>query len=735
MKIFLLDNFDSFTFNLVDYFAQLGCDVRVYRNDVNIDVVDEIAPDLIVLSPGPSIPKNAGNMMKLIDRYHLKYPIFGVCLGHEALIEYFGGSLKFVKPVHGKSSPIKHNKKGIFAGLDQNFLAGRYHSLCAKKTPKCFEITAKTDGLVMAVMHKTLPIESVQFHPESVLTMKRGQGMKLIKNVVGKYAPKSSVEKFLQDTVDGKLPLNEQIKFLGNYTIEKIKPADLKAFADFMTAKMITLDMPDAIDICGTGGSGLARINTSTIAAFILAELGVGIAKHGNMAASGRFGSFDLLEKLDIDINKSPEQLENDYKLNGLAFIFARNFHPVMKYFAEARKQVGKPTIFNILGPLLNPAKVKKQIIGTGFRDQMELIAEACKLMGKEHVIIVCGDDGLDEITLTGKTKVVELHNGKLKKYFLEPEDFGIKKCSFKKIAGGSADFNVRIAKEIIEGKCTSRHADLVYVNCAMALRLAGKVDNLKEGYLQAKNGKNILEEIAASKILKKSDRNFSEAVSGKGIAVIAEIKKSSPSAGKIFEGDFDAAKIARIYEKSGAGAISVVTDEKYFEGSFDYMKQARAATRHTPILCKDFIMEEWQIHKAREYGADAILLIVGILDEGKIHNFIRVAANLGMDVVVEIHNENELKTAVKSGAKIIGINNRNLRDFSVDLNVTNRLAKKCPRNILIISESGINSREDVERLDKRVNAVLVGTSLMKAIDMNGKGFLRGKNLLTMTNT
>lgn len=185
-KIFLLDNFDSFTFNLVDYFRQLGCEVLVYRNNIEIGKMAEIDPDLIVFSPGPSVPKNAGNMMAIIDKYHQQYPMFGVCLGHEAFIEYFGGNLKFVKPVHGKYSPISHDGKTIFRGVDKNFPGGRYHSLCADKVPASFEVSAKTDDLVMAIRHNKLPIEGVQFHPESVLSMKGGNGFKIIKNVVNK---------------------------------------------------------------------------------------------------------------------------------------------------------------------------------------------------------------------------------------------------------------------------------------------------------------------------------------------------------------------------------------------------------------------------------------------------------------------------------------------------------------------------------------------------------------------
>lgn len=183
-KILVIDNFDSFTFNLVDYFKQLKCKVKVYRNDVDPEVVEKVDPDLIVFSPGPSVPKNAGNMMKIIDLYHEKYPMFGVCLGHEGFIEYFGGSLKFIRPVHGKSSRIHHDGRGVFKGLEQDFSGGRYHSLIADKVPACFEVSAKSDGLVMAIRHKKLPIQGVQFHPESILSMKGGNGFNLIKNLV-----------------------------------------------------------------------------------------------------------------------------------------------------------------------------------------------------------------------------------------------------------------------------------------------------------------------------------------------------------------------------------------------------------------------------------------------------------------------------------------------------------------------------------------------------------------------
>lgn len=538
------------------------------------------------------------------------------------------------------------------------------------------------------------------------------------------------IQKFLKKSVKGLVSVDEQVKFLEEYSPDKVTAKQLKIFAKFMLKHMTRrLKMPDAIDVCGTGGSGLNRINTSTISAFILAAFGVGVAKHGNKAASGRFGSFDLLEALGVKIEGV--DVEKKYRDTGLAFIYARDFHPVMKHFVEARKKIGKPTVFNLLGPLLNPARVEKQIIGCGFKKQMKLIAETCKLLGKKHVMVVHGSDGLDEVTLTGKTDVVELYKGDVREYSIGPEDFGISRCDFKEIAGGTAVKNMKIALDILSERCRSRHADLVYVNTALALKLSGAVDSLEKGYRIArgviglrqleKYKGNIMAEIAASKLLARSERDFKKAISERGVSLIAEIKKASPSEGEIVRGKFEPGKIAQIYEGEGAKAISVLTDEEYFDGSFDYLREAKEATFDVPILCKDFIMHEYQIFKAREAGADAVLLIVSILTPAQIKKFLKVAQSLGMDCLVEVHDEAELDIALKAGAEIIGINNRNLQNFSVDLGVTNRLVKKIPAGKIIVSESGINSGEDVKRLDKRVNAILVGTAIMKSRNMKKK--------------
>ena len=176
MKILMIDNFDSFTYNLVEEFEKRNCKVDVYRNNIGMKnfkkIAEKLNPDLIVISPGPSHPKDAGISIDAIKKYSGKVPIFGVCLGHQCIIESFGGLVKRAPEVfHGKPSRVTHDKKSIFRNIDNPFQAGRYHSLAGIKIPNELSVTAKTDsGIVMGVRHKKYFVEGVQFHPESILT-------------------------------------------------------------------------------------------------------------------------------------------------------------------------------------------------------------------------------------------------------------------------------------------------------------------------------------------------------------------------------------------------------------------------------------------------------------------------------------------------------------------------------------------------------------------------------------
>ena len=207
-------------------------------------------------------------------------------------------------------------------------------------------------------------------------------------------------------------------------------------------------------------------------------------------------------------------------------------------------------------------------------------------------------------------------------------------------------------------------------------------------------------------------------------VALIAEVKKASPSAGVICT-DFDPVRIAREYEAAGASCLSVLTDEKFFQGSLDYLRQIRAAVR-LPLLRKDFIIDERQILEAIEWGADAILLIVAILDDERLNRFHSLATEAGLTVLVEVHDEAELERAIALGAPLIGVNNRNLKTFQVDLATTERLAGKLftssAKSSLLVAESGIHSKADVERVAKcGARAILVGESLVKEGNIQAK--------------
>ena len=218
------------------------------------------------------------------------------------------------------------------------------------------------------------------------------------------------------------------------------------------------------------------------------------------------------------------------------------------------------------------------------------------------------------------------------------------------------------------------------------------------------------------SKLDINDDFPFKEALKDPEIAIIAEVKKASPSKGLIAE-DFDYIKIAKDYEQAGASAISVLTEPYFFKGSNDYLKEI-AENVSIPILRKDFTIDEYMIWEAKSLGASAILLIVSILDDVQLKNYLDLAHDLGLSAIVETHDANEIETAINAGAGIIGVNNRNLADFTVDINNSINLRRLVSDDILFISESGIKTAEDVRRLkENNVDAVLIGETLMRSDD------------------
>ena len=216
---------------------------------------------------------------------------------------------------------------------------------------------------------------------------------------------------------------------------------------------------------------------------------------------------------------------------------------------------------------------------------------------------------------------------------------------------------------------------------------------------------------------------DLASALCGDRVQIIAEVKKASPSRGVICP-DFDPVVIAQAYARNGASVISVLTETRYFQGSLNYLKDIKNAldNQRIPLLRKDFITDPYQVYESRAYGADSLLLIVAILSSPKLKTLLQLSHELGMKCLVEVHNEDEVKMALQSEAKIIGINNRDLKTFTVDLATTERLRPLIPKDRIVVSESGIKNRHDIEKMRQwDVYAVLIGESLMLATDISAK--------------
>ena len=234
------------------------------------------------------------------------------------------------------------------------------------------------------------------------------------------------------------------------------------------------------LDTCGTGGDGANTFNISTAAAFVVAGCGLTVAKHGNKAVSSRSGSADVLKCLGVNIDADKIIVEKCLEDIGIGFLFAPMLHEAMKHAAGVRKELGFRTIFNLLGPLTNPAKAKAQVIGIYDSSRLKQIASVLNLLGTHRAFVVHGSDGLDEITLTGATNVCELADGEIKEYILEPDSFGLLACEAKDLAGGTPEENADIIKNILSGEKGPKR-DIVLMNSSAAVLAGGRAESLKE--------------------------------------------------------------------------------------------------------------------------------------------------------------------------------------------------------------------------------------------------------------
>lgn len=259
---------------------------------------------------------------------------------------------------------------------------------------------------------------------------------------------------------------------------------EITGFAQAMREKMIKVPLSSpAIDMCGTGGDALGTFNISTAATFVVAGAGVHVAKHGNRSMTSKSGSADVLQALDIPIDKSVEETAQDIEETGLGFLFAPAYHPAMKYAMEARKALSTRTVFNILGPLCNPAEVKCQTMGIFDPSLTEVQAKVLKALGSINLMIFHGSDGLDEISTTTSTKISKMLNGgEIHTHEFDPIEMGLNRVTLSDLQGGTPSENANIIKSILKGESGPKR-DIVLLNAAAGIVVSGKAESLKDGF------------------------------------------------------------------------------------------------------------------------------------------------------------------------------------------------------------------------------------------------------------
>src|SRR5215212_3072444 len=494
----LIDNYDSFTYNLVQYFGELGADIKVFRNDqVTMNQLISLNPSHLVISPGPGEPiKDDGISADAIKHFDGKIPVLGVCLGHQCLSVVFGGKVdRAQRLMHGKTSKVTHNGQDIFKGVPSPFEAMRYHSLVVyDPIPAELEITAITpEEEIMGLKHREHQTYGVQFHPESILTE---HGKQILKNFLdlnpapAKGEP-AMLKPFIAKTINRIDLTSEEAEQamniimtgqatqaqIGAYLValrmkgETIPEITGSVRAMRANAIKVKLDTTEPIyDIVGTGGDGAHTFNISTAAAFVVAGTGRKVAKHGNRAQSTHCGSADVLSALGVNLDLTPEQVAQAIEEIGIGFMFAPKFHPAMKHAIGPRKEIGQRTIFNILGPLTNPAGAQIQLTGVFSPALTEPLANVLNELGSRAALVIHGAGGTDELNTCGVNRVSHLKDGAVRTYDLDPGEFGFPIATIQDLRGGTPDESAMMMQELLSSKLNGARRESVLLNAAGAL-------------------------------------------------------------------------------------------------------------------------------------------------------------------------------------------------------------------------------------------------------------------------
>jgi anthranilate synthase/phosphoribosyltransferase len=511
----LIDNYDSFTYNLVQYFGELGAEIKVFRNDqVTVNGLIALNPTHLVISPGPGEPiKDDGISAEAIQYFTGKIPVLGVCLGHQCLGAVFGGKVgRAPRLMHGKTSRIIHDRQGIFKDIPTPFEAMRYHSLVVyEPVPAELKVIASTvEGEIMALKHRRHPTYGVQFHPESILTehgkhiLKNFLDMKVLsakgENPMLKPYIAKAINRIDLTPVEAEEAMNIIMTGqatpaqIGAYlvalrmkgeTIDEITGSVRAMRANALKVELAQSDDP-VYDIVGTGGDGAGTFNISTAAAFVVAGAGRKVAKHGNRAASSQCGSADVLAALGLNLDLSPQQVGQAIDEIGIGFMFAPKFHPAMKHAIGPRKEIGQRTIFNILGPLTNPAGANIQLTGVFDPRLTEPLADVLKELGSKAALVIHGAGGTDELSPCGVNRISHLKDGAVRTYDFNPAELGLPLATVQDLRGGTPDESAQMMRELLEGKRNGARRNAILLNAAAAL--AAETGDFKSALEEARD-------------------------------------------------------------------------------------------------------------------------------------------------------------------------------------------------------------------------------------------------------
>ena len=513
--IALIDNYDSFTYNIYQMISRIIQDdpteeVKVFRNDeITVEKLVELRPDRLIISPGPGTPADAGISINAIKAFAGKIPILGVCLGHQALAEAFGGEIVQAKEiVHGKVEPIEIDGRGILRNLPNPCKFTRYHSLAVdpSSVPSELEVTGRSaDGEIMGLRHKELPIEGVQFHPESIGSE---FGERLLANFLHWRREPLDKSGLLNKVISGTdLSRNEAAAFMDDLTDGGLEDAYIAGMLTAISAKgvcadevagcvsvlvekrrPVNLNADGILDTCGTGGDGMHTFNISSFSALLASAAGATVAKHGNLAVSSKSGSTDFYSALGIPVNLDPAGVEASVKDLGFAYMAAPLFHGAMRHAGPVRQALGVKTIMNCLGPLANPAGADYQIIGVFDDALLSVMARAAKMLGVKRVMCVRSVDGLDEISPAAPTKIFMIDEDEKETEFLfDPASLGISGHKVEDLAGGDGAENAGMARDLCRGRGPAAVREAVCLNAGAALFTAGLAVDIADGYAKAK--------------------------------------------------------------------------------------------------------------------------------------------------------------------------------------------------------------------------------------------------------